>query len=99
MTYKSKVVLQTPLKVEGLLEQFVENCLRDHVELIAVVGDGCEAVHDLIDEIVVDDGSDESRFIMTTWHDDESLEETLEFAAYFGGIGPYGLDEVQLVEI
>jgi hypothetical protein len=36
---------------------------------------------------------------MTTWHVDESLAETLEFAAYFGGIGPQGLDEVQLVEI
>jgi hypothetical protein len=83
------------LRDEALLEPSVEDCLREGVELIAVVGEGCEYVHDLIDEIVVGDGSDDSRFIMTSWHEDESVEEASEFAAIFGDGGRGG---VQLVE-
>jgi hypothetical protein len=43
--------------------------------------------HDLVDELVNEDGLRDRRFagpgpsdtIMTTWHDNESLEEALEF--------------------
>ena len=84
MAYKPKIVLQAPLKEEALLPAFVETCLGDGVELIAVVGEGCEAIHDHIDDLIVGDGSDGNRFIITTWHPDELLEEVLEFADIFG---------------
>jgi hypothetical protein len=46
-------------------------------------GPGCERVHDIIDEEYSKDGlsvvANESA-IMTTWHDDESLEESVWFA-------------------
>ena len=36
---------------------------------------------DLIDEIVVGDGSDKSRFVVTSFHENETIEEeVLEFA-------------------
>jgi len=50
------------------------------VALIAVWGEGCRAVEDLIDEIVVGDGSDDSRFITTSAHQGETLENVIEFA-------------------
>jgi hypothetical protein len=50
-------------------------------------GPGCERFHDIVDEVIVEDGVSKRRFvgpnasdvIMTTWHEDESLEEALDF--------------------
>ena len=80
MGYAPKVVLQLPVGNSDLLEPFVETCLRDGVDLIAIVGDGASKMDDLIDEIVVGDGSDWSRFVVTSFHENETVEEVLEFA-------------------
>ncbi len=86
MAYGAKVILQLPLlDTEELphshtLEAFVERCLTDAVELIAIVGEGCERVEDIIDEIVVGDGSDDGRYLTTSSHPGESFEQVLEFA-------------------
>lgn len=93
MTYKPKIVLQVPLAPDASLELFVEACLQDGVALIAVVGESCEEVHDLIDEIIVGDGSDQSRFIATTWRTGETVDEVVEFARI------YGSDDVDGVEL
>ena len=46
-------------------------------------GPGCERVHDIIDEIdskkFIDLGSSEESIIMTTWRNDEILQEALYF--------------------
>lgn len=76
-------MLQLPLGNADALSSFVEGCLRDRVTLIAVVGDNAAAVEDLIDALVVADGSDRGRFIVTSQHDGETLEEVMEFAAAF----------------
>ncbi|HZK81656.1 MAG TPA: hypothetical protein VFC46_11325 [Humisphaera sp.] len=80
MTYAPKIVLQLPITNHGLLEPFVETCLRDGVDLIVIVGNGASKIDDLIDEIVVGDGSDRTRFIVTSFHENETVEEVLEFA-------------------
>jgi hypothetical protein len=82
MPYASKLILHTPLADPTKLNPFVEACLADRVVLIAVLGADAEKVHDLIDEVVVGDGSDESRFVMTSFHSDESLEQVLEFVSH-----------------
>jgi hypothetical protein len=79
MGYAPKIVLQLPLSNQDRLDDFVEACIRDRVALIAVVGKDASEVHDLIDEIIVGDGSDASRFIMTSLHTTETLEEVIEF--------------------
>lgn len=50
---------------------------NDGMSLAAVVGQGCARVEDIIDEIVVGDGSSEARFPCTTSHPDESFEDVL----------------------
>ena len=80
MTYAPKIVLTLPMNNPDALPSFVEACLRDRVELIAVVGPDCENVHDLIDDVIIGDGSDTTRFIVTSWHTDEPLNDVLEFA-------------------
>ncbi len=47
-------------------------------------GPDCERVHDIFDRVMIDehwDGKGET-VIMTTWHDDESLEKALWFFVY-----------------
>ena len=86
MVFGGKVVLELPIS-DGMpparsqkLEAFVEQCLTEGVELIAVVGDGCKLVENIIDEIVVGEGSDETRYVTTSSHPGECLEEVVEFA-------------------
>lgn len=80
MPYAQRIVLHAPPWVSPALEEFVEACLRDGVVLVCVVGNDCARVEDAIDELVVGDGSDPTRFLTTTSHPDESLEEVKAFA-------------------
>lgn len=74
----TKIILHSPPSDEGLLEDFVERCLRDRVSLVAVIGQGCERIEDILDALVVGDGSDPDRFLCTTSHPDESLDDVLQ---------------------
>src|SRR5712664_1257414 len=79
MSYARKIILHTPLADPAKLDSFVEDFLADGVVLIAVVGPDSNKVEDLIDELVVGDASDKSRFVMTSSHRNESLDEVLNF--------------------
>ena len=87
MNSPPNVLLHSPVSDVEALGQAVEAWLRDGVTLVAVWGPDCERTHDLIDEMVVDDGSDPSRFLMTSWHADETLAEAREFAADYQNLG------------
>jgi hypothetical protein len=97
MGYSAKIILQLPLSNPDLLDDFVEACIRDGVTLIAVVGEGCRKTEDIIDELIVADGSDQSRFsVTTTSHPDETMEEVIEFASIFE---PKGTQSIELVRL
>jgi hypothetical protein len=72
---RSKDHLHTPLADPAKLNSFVEACIADSIVLIAVLGPD-DKVEGLIDEIVVGDGSDENRFVITSSHRDCSLEKS-----------------------
>ena len=80
MKVEPKIVLELPLSDEALLPAFVKKCLARNASLIAVVGDGCQRVEDEIDELIVGNGSDDRRFITTTSHPGETLDQVVEFA-------------------
>jgi len=80
MPYAQKIILHAPPWDSPLLDEFVKACLRDNVLLIAVVGQDCERVHDVIDAIIVGDGSSDRGFgILTSWHAHETLPEVWKF--------------------
>jgi len=79
------IVLHAPVSDPSKLKQFVEDCLKEGVPLIAICGEGCEDLEDKVDWIVIGDGTDDDRFIATTCHRDETIEEVLEFAACWDG--------------
>ena len=63
---------------------------------MGVVGKDAARIEDLVDEVVVGDGSDDSRFILTSNHEGESLEQALEFARNLSS--EYGIG-TQVVEV
>ena len=78
------ILLICPVSDLTSLERSIELWIESGVELVSAWGMGCEKVHDRIDEIVIGDGTDTSRFLMTSWHANETLDEAKEFASQFG---------------
>ena len=70
------------------LSQFAESALARGMVYFCAWGPGCQRFHDVVDEIR-DEVFRQGRFtpptpddtVMTTWHDDEDLEEALFFFA------------------
>ena len=81
----AKIVLHWQSGEESLIGPFVEQCLKDHVNFIAVVGPDCTRIENLIDECVVGDGSDDTRFILTSSHPGESVQDAVDFAELLTG--------------
>ncbi|MBC6981173.1 hypothetical protein [Caulobacter sp. 17J80-11] len=80
MPYPAKILIVGPLQSQPALAAFVEDCLRDGVELIAAVGPDASRIELEVDLLIVGDASDESRFICTTSHEDETFGEAYQFA-------------------
>ncbi len=83
MALAPKLILRSPVSDEARLADFVETCLRDEVSLLAIIGPGCSRLEDLIDEIVVGDGSDTNRFLCTTSHPDDDLDTVMNMAKHW----------------
>lgn len=96
MALLPKLILYSPVSDENALSEFVEQCLRDKVSLIATVGDGCEKLEHDIDILIVGDGSMPGRFICTTSHPEEPLDEVRSFAQTFSSERGNEIQEVKL---
>ena len=66
MAYGKKIVLNCrsgyTMRLDGMVEEFI----RDGVKFVGVVGKNASHVEDMIDELVVGDGADGSRFMLTS---------------------------------
>lgn len=95
MTYERKIVLRSREGYKPELDKLLEEFIRDGVVFVGVVGVDCEKIEDIIDELVVGDGSRDYD-LLTSSHAGESLEEAIDFArsltAEFSG-------PVQVVEL
>jgi phosphoheptose isomerase len=91
-----KVVLSCPTGSTRGLPILVEDFVQRGVTFIAVVGQDCARIEDLIDEIVVGDGTND-RFILTSSHPNETVADAVAFAKSL--TGQYEGEEVQVVEI
>ena len=94
MEYAPKVVLHCQAGYRMELDSLVERFLASGVKFVGVVGEDCEQVEDIIDELVVGDGSNLSRFILTSAHPGETVADVVEFAR---GISSAGDGEAQVV--
>jgi predicted aldo/keto reductase-like oxidoreductase len=94
--YLKKVVLSCPTGSTGGIEELVEDFISQGVTFVAVVGEDCARIEDIIDEIVVGDGT-RDRFILTSSHPNETVADAVRFAKSL--TGEYAGEEVQVVEI
>ena len=76
------------------LDKLIEDFLRDGVDLVAIAGMDYAKIEDIIDEIIVGDGSNSARFINTTSH--KSLDDAIAFAESWP---TNAFDNVQIVEL
>lgn len=97
MAYAKKIVLSCAAGYRTALDEMVEAFIRDGVAFVGVVGKDCAKVEDIIDELLVADGSDESRSILTSSHPGESVDEAVAFAESL--TGEFAGEEVQVVEL
>jgi len=74
---------------DGAIAQFASAALNAEMVYFCAWGPDCERFHDIVDSVLVNDDKGARRYagprpediVMTTWHDDESLEEALDFLA------------------
>jgi hypothetical protein len=95
MSLPARIVLHSPVADQTALGPFVEQCLADGVCLVAIFGEGAEALEEEIDWLVIGDGADKSRFLVTSAHPGESVERVIEFASLWT-FERDGLSEVRL---
>jgi hypothetical protein len=73
----------------------VETFISDGVRYVGVVGPDAALIEDIIDECVVGNGTDSSRYLLTASHPGGTVDSALELAKQLSGnLG----GEVQLVE-
>lgn len=84
MTYGRKVVLDCPNGYELSLDKLIEDFIKDGVVFVGVVGKDCAKVENIIDELVVGDGSRDYD-LLTSSHPGESVEQAVAFAKSLTG--------------
>jgi hypothetical protein len=95
--YAKAVVLICPESCSEDLSEFVETCLRDGVVIICAMGPNARHIEDVIDWIIVGDGSDHSRFILTSSHVDGSMDDVMDFAKIF--VEDLADQSIQVIEL
>jgi hypothetical protein len=83
VTYAPKIVLNC-IGDTSRLPELVEEFIRSGVVFVGVVGKDCIRVEDMLDEIVVRDGSRDYE-LLTSSHPNETLEGALSFARSLTG--------------
>ncbi|WP_296596079.1 hypothetical protein [Phenylobacterium sp.] len=96
MTLSARTILHAPISDETALGDFVERCLRHGVSLVAIVGPDSERLEELVNDLVVGDGSDPEGFLCTTSHPNEPLDEVVNFARAWEAERAGGVEEVRL---
>ncbi|TBX98427.1 hypothetical protein E0J21_35035 [Rhizobium laguerreae] len=96
MYLAQKLVLHSPVSDEALLEAFVERCLADGVSLLAIFGPGSDVLEEKVDWLVIGDGSRPDRFLCTTSHLDEPLDEVLAMANAWEADKGGAVDQIRL---
>jgi hypothetical protein len=84
------------------LSRFAEESLKRGMVYCCAWGPGCERVHDIIDGVLVVSETEghplstpiiQDDTVMTTWHDDETLEDVVEFFIWSSCPAPSYVEE------
>jgi hypothetical protein len=79
MPHSKRIVIHCHQGYDPRLDRLVEDFIRDGVRFVAVVGVDCARVEDIIDELVVGDGTRDYD-LLTSSHPGETVAEVVAFA-------------------
>ena len=96
MSLAPAIILLSPVFDETKLAAFVEQCLSDQVNLLAIVGDGCAELEERVDWLVIGDASNPNRYLLTSSHPGETMDEVREFVSGWNCDRDGGVQEVCL---
>lgn len=63
------------------VQGFAQELLKQGVAYVCAWGRECERVHDVFDDVILQRPEGDP-FVMTTWHDDESMDEALWYGVW-----------------
>ncbi|HQU86874.1 MAG TPA: hypothetical protein PKY59_27315 [Pyrinomonadaceae bacterium] len=94
-----KVILHSISGYDEKHDFLLQSLIDEKIRLFCTIGKDCELFHDIMDELIVGDGTTELDFLMiTTWHEDETLEGVIEFARNFE-IEDVADEKIKIIEI
>ncbi|WP_199228310.1 MULTISPECIES: hypothetical protein [unclassified Caulobacter] len=96
--FKAVLVLEAPAETTWRAE-VAAWLARSGCRYALAWGTDCEAWHDAIDDAAFPGDPPDDDFIMTTWHDDEPLEEVAWFAAHAAHHPSLDLPAILIVHI
>lgn len=85
-----------PSRIQTRLDDLVEVFVQNAVIFVGVVGEDCDCVEDIIDELIVGDGSRDYD-LLTSSHPGESIDDVVRFAESL--TGKYSDGGVQVVNL
>ena len=77
--YALLLVIASPLVSVVQRNRILSDIVSSRCQYALTYGHDCEVWHDAIDWMGVGDGAGTERFLMTTWHDDEPIEDVVDF--------------------
>ena len=99
-----KVILHSQNGYDVKHDELLQRLISEKILLFCAIGRDCELWHDIMDEFDVMDelsvANDEGRdfFMITTWHEDESLDEVVKFAKSYD-IEGIDNEQVRIIEV
>ena len=93
-----KVILYSKINYSEKYDELLNQLIDEKILLFCTIGKDCELWHDIMDESFVGYGEERDFFMITTWHDDETLDDVIYFAKNFD-IEGINNEEVQIIEI
>src|SRR5690606_3918338 len=73
------LVIASPLVSVAKRDRIVSEILRSRCQYVLVSGHDCEVWHDAVDKATSAESEYGGRFLMTTWHDEEPIEDVIDF--------------------
>lgn len=96
MNYTAKrIVLHSINGYDKKHDSLLQNLIDEKVLLFCAVGKNCQLWHDIMDEFYVAGGIERDFELLTTWHENETLQQVIEFAEDFDEFG----GKVKVIEI
>jgi hypothetical protein len=93
-------VMENGLPEREIFEKFTRVTIQKNIVEINSFGKLSETLHDWFDEVVVEMNVLENKpdvFVMTTWHNNESLANAFWYSVYCSGSDMYGCEDAKII--